>query len=66
MSAQSADILAVFQGNYTVLQPITARGEIWLERNLEDAQRCGNAVPVDHRCLAPILEGLVRDGLRVA
>ncbi len=66
MSAQSADILTLFQGSYTVLQPISIRGEVWLERHVDSAQRLGTAVPVDNSLLAPILEGLVRDGLRVA
>ena len=66
MSAQSADILTIFQGGYTVLQPVSVRGEVWLERHVEATQRLGTAIPVDNDLLAPILEGLVRDGLRVA
>lgn len=62
----AADFLFVDHGTVGVLTPLSDAGRDWADENLpEDALTFGRGIAIDHRCVAPILEGIVNDGLEI-
>lgn len=61
------DFEVVNCGSIFLVRPLTVLADEWVDANLpSDAQHFGNAVVVEHRCIAPIVEGIKEDGLRVS
>lgn len=63
----SADIELVGQGgSVALLMPRSDAGRAWIEDNLpHDAPRWGDGVAVEARYIAPIIDGMLGDGLAV-
>jgi hypothetical protein len=55
-------------GSIYLLRPRTDEGQAWIDDNLvvEDYQRLGNSVAVEHRYIGNIVTGIVADGLSVS
>jgi hypothetical protein len=53
-------------GSVALLIPRSDTGRAWIEDNLpDDAPRMGSSVAVEARYLAPIIDGMLGDGLAV-
>ena len=49
-----------------VLLPLTDSAKIWCEEHLpEDALMFGSAYVVERRCIGPIIDGIINDGMVV-
>lgn len=54
------------EGSIAILIPLSDAAEDWVAEHLpEDATRWGNGVVVEHRYVAPIVDGLTADGLSI-
>jgi hypothetical protein len=64
----SADIELYGAGDsVALLIPRSDAGRAWIEENLpHDAPRMGKGVAVEARYLAPIIDGMLGDGLAIA
>lgn len=60
-----ADIRIEFHGSITLLRPLTDEGQAWLDENIEDAPKFGNAIACEPRYIQPIVYGAFADGLEV-
>lgn len=52
-------------GTVYLLRSRSARGERWIEQNVADGPRLGNALAIEHRFVEAIIEGALADGLAV-
>jgi predicted thioesterase len=54
-------------GTIFLVHPLSDAGREWVQEHLPaDAQRFGEAVVVEHRYIADIVDGATNDGLEVA
>jgi hypothetical protein len=62
-----ADLAVFNHGSLLLLRPLTEAAEAWLEENVhvEDWMRLGPYIAVEHRYVAPIVEGALEAGLVV-
>lgn len=61
-----SDFQCECHGSIFLVRPLTERAEIWAEELLPaDALRFGDAIVVEHRFIADILDGMVDDGMEV-
>lgn len=61
------DFLFANHGSVTILTPLTEAAQDWVAEHLpDDALTLGSGVVIEPRYVAPILEGLVDDGLTVS
>ena len=61
-----SDLSVQNNGSIFLLQPISEAGTIWIEDNIgDDAMTFGNAIVVEHRYIADIVNGALADGLTV-
>lgn len=66
MRAHNPDFEVQNEGSIFLLRPKSPAAEEWLWENIpSDAQCWGNAVVVEHRYIADIVEGIQADGLVV-
>jgi len=66
MSARVFDFQIQNEGSIFLFTALTATGRAWeAERIPEDALRFGSAFVVEHRYASDIIEGILRDGLKV-
>lgn len=66
MHKPETDFTVRNEGTIFLLTPNTEAGRQWATDNLpSDAQTWGNAVVVEHRYIADIVEGIQADGLVV-
>lgn len=60
----AADFALENHGSVQLLRPQTVAGQQWLQDHMPaDAQYLGSAIAIHPRYLAPIIDGLVEDGL---
>lgn len=61
-----ADFLLQDEGTIAVLFPLTTAAEAWIDEHLPaDAIFWTSGVVIEHRFVAPIVAGIVDDGLEV-
>lgn len=61
-----ADFLVENHFTIYLLRPVTPRAREWVTTHLpDDAQTWGDAIVVEHRYIADIVNGIVNDGLEV-
>ena len=64
---QIVDFYVENHGSVFLLRPVTPAADSWVNEHIpEDAQYFGNAVVVEHRYIADIVQGIQNDGLAVA
>jgi hypothetical protein len=62
----SADFSVENHFTIFLLRPLTPAAESWIDEHIaEDAQYFGNAIVVEHRYIADIVQGIQNDGLAV-
>jgi hypothetical protein len=50
-----------------LLRPLTPAAFNWIEEHiLEDAQRLGNAIAIEHRYIGPIAEAIIAENMVIA
>jgi hypothetical protein len=60
------DFFVENHGSIFLLRPVSPSASDWISENIpDDAQFLGDAVAVEHRYIADIVEGIKRDGLAV-
>ena len=68
--APEADFLFQNHGSICLLKPLTPAGEEWFNEHLPvdnpETQFWGGSIVIEPRYIAPILEGIQNDGLRVS
>jgi len=61
-----ADLTVINHGSVFLLMGTSLPGKQWIVENIpEDAQRWGRSIVVEHRYIAAIVEGAMKDGLEV-
>lgn len=67
-STETIDVQVIFDGSIVLFDPRTPEADNWFEHNIdtENAQYLGYCLAVEHRYAGDIIEGLARDGLRLA
>lgn len=62
----SIDFEVQNEGSIFLLRPLSDEAFQWIEDHIgEEAQFFGNAVAVEHRYIADIVDGIISDGLEV-
>jgi hypothetical protein len=60
------DFFVENHGSIFLLRPVTPSASDWISANIpDDAQFLGNALAVEHRYIADIVEGIKHDALAV-
>jgi hypothetical protein len=60
------DLLVHGEGTVYLIHAVSPAGHAWIENHIpSDAPRFGDAVAVEHRFIADIVLGAIRDGLEV-
>jgi hypothetical protein len=60
------DFFVENHGSIFLLRPVTPSASVWISDHIpDDAQMFGEAIVVEHRYIADIVEGIMRDGLAV-
>lgn len=66
MHEHEVDFLYRYEGTLSLLTPQTERADVWVETHIDpNAETLGKAVVIEHRYVAPILEGIHAHGLTV-
>ncbi len=62
-----ADFYVQNEGSVFLLRPLNDAAREWLEGAIavEDWQKFGDAVAIEHRCIGPIIQGATADGFVV-
>jgi hypothetical protein len=52
--------------SFYMLQPVTDAGQLWVSRNISDALRLGDSVPIEPRYIEDIALGIMQAGLSLS